>query len=159
MVAKKQGLLPDQNKYEFTSPELIFKKRFEAFDDLPFPPKLSYNDYLQGSDVSAVSLNQVLFGAQECFKSARSLIDGLEKKLLELEDLGTNPVLFPIQQAEILELKKTIVGNNVFLMQLSTFDEKKEMRQSSAKLQFDFVHGHYFTLKLVSHPPNKIITK
>eukprot|EP00593_Proboscia_inermis_P003087 CAMPEP_0171296452 /NCGR_PEP_ID=MMETSP0816-20121228/5113_1 /TAXON_ID=420281 /ORGANISM="Proboscia inermis, Strain CCAP1064/1" /LENGTH=312 /DNA_ID=CAMNT_0011769897 /DNA_START=435 /DNA_END=1374 /DNA_ORIENTATION=- len=62
-----------QPKFEFTSHRIRFMKRFQSFAKINQPPPLTYDDFLKGSDFSALK-------RWNCFYQQQNLFD-LEKPL------------------------------------------------------------------------------
>lgn len=114
MAAIQQAGLIKDMEFEFTSKERIFQKRFEAFQVLPQPPPLTYADYLQGSDYSSVSQNDLLKSASECFKSSKSMVDKLESQLS-----GVDSDFVSATSSDLRQLAKVSVGNSIYLAKLS----------------------------------------
>ena len=144
---------PKEQNYRFTSNEIIFNKRFEAFSVLPQPPRLTYNDFLQGSDYSNVDLEDLIHSATESFKHGRSMLDRILSILASKEPNDYSTALYsPIQKTEALSLVKVCIGNNLFLHQLflsQKGDAGSRGSRTKTAVEFDFtVHKQFCVLKL-----------
>ena len=128
--------------YRFTSSRRIFDKRFEAFDGIPQPPRLSHDDYLQGSDSTEATHLELLLSASETFKNAKSVLDQL---LIILDDTQRNgPLNFAhVTRDQVLSLVKVSISNSLFLLKLKS-------RSDSSKVAFDFtLNAHFCVFKFV----------
>jgi hypothetical protein len=112
-AAIRQAGLIQERKYEFTSNERIFEKRFEAFAGIQQPPPLSYEDYLKGSDFSKVSQKDLLSSTVDCFTMSKSMVDRLLTQI-QLMD----PNYLPIREHELNQLAKVCIGNSIYLQKL-----------------------------------------
>jgi len=102
---------------------------------MPQPPSLAYEDYVQGSDFSAVQSKDLLKSATECFRSGKGVVDWLldvvvcEKTTTtnETEKRRDDDLYIPIRRDEIMALAKVCVTNSLFLHKLGTMigSEKK----------------------------------
>ena len=168
LAALQQANYIKTPQYKFTSHAQRFQKRFELFAQcqLPQPPVLSYNDYLQGSDFSQVSSEDLILSASDCFKSAKHVID----KILETMNLYEHEhqrqqqtyknnekdeksiyqmMQQPIQKEEVMRLAKVCVGNSLFLHQFHQLNHNNSKKMETKKVVLDFtVHDQFCTIKL-----------
>lgn len=112
-AAVRQAGLIQERKYEFTSNERIFEKRFEAFAGIQQPPPLNYEDYVKGSDFSKVTQKDLLSSTAECFTMSKSMVDRL---LTQIQLIDSN--YLPIQVDELNQLAKVCIGNSIYLQKL-----------------------------------------
>jgi len=129
----------------FTTHEMRFAKRFEAFSDIPQPPPLSYNDYKQGSDYSSVKSKDLLSSASECFRSAKGIIDWLLEVIVSdkvddnssAEKRSDDDIYLPIHRDEVMSLAKVCVTNSLFLLKLSSVvGAENNIGSSSVSLEY-----------------------
>jgi len=118
----QSNYLTKPQNYEFTTHAQRFSKRFEPFAQFPQPPHLSYSDFLQGTDYTNVSPQDLISSSRECFKTAKMLGD----KLLQMDDLP---------RKEVLGLVKVCVGNLLYLHVLGK--EIEGGKRSSVKFDFE----------------------
>ncbi|KAL9189153.1 hypothetical protein ACHAXT_011643 [Thalassiosira profunda] len=106
----------------FTTHETRFERRFEAFGSLPQPPPLSYEDYVRGSDFSAVQSKDLLFSAKECFRAGKSIVDslldvivteGCEDNTINGAKRKDDDLYVPIRREEIMALAKAGSQSNL----------------------------------------------
>ena len=122
----------------FTTHQKRFEKRFAAFSTMPQPPSLAYEDYVQGSDFSAVQSKDLLKSATECFRSGKGVVDWLldvvvcektydDSTINKTEKRRDDDLYIPIRRDEIMALAKVCVTNSLFLHKLGTMigSEKK----------------------------------
>jgi len=120
----------------FTTHQKRFEKRFAAFSTMPQPPSLAYDDYVQGSDFSAVQSKDLLKSATECFRTGKGVVDWLLDVVVspdngstinETEKRRDDDLYIPIRRDEIMALAKVCVTNSLFLHKLGTMNgsEKK----------------------------------
>ena len=127
----------------FTTHEMRFTKRFEAFSDIPQPPPLSYNDYKKGSDYSSVKSKDLLASASECFRSAKSIIDWLLEVIVsdKVDDITSaekrsdDDIYIPVHREEVMSLAKVCVTNSLFLLKLSSVVDT-ENNSKSVSLEY-----------------------
>lgn len=87
--------------------------RFKAFESITQPPPLSYEDFLAGSDFSNVAPLDLFQATAECFEAAKSYVDHLSSQLnLVSGDYRA------IDDEELKELAKVVIGNNIYLLKL-----------------------------------------
>lgn len=126
-------------KYVFTSHERRFEKRFEAFGAVSQPPSLTYDDFLQGSNFSSVSREDLLASVTESFKSSKSDVDKLMKQMDSVE-----AKFLPIKESELRNLVKVCVGNSVFAQKLLQTKEGE-----CGKVEFDLeTHKQFCAIKI-----------
>jgi len=140
----------------FTTHQMRFEKRFEVFRTLPQPPSLSYEDYLKGSDFSAVASKDLLLSAADCFRSAKGIIDSLLDAIV-LEGCATNStrrdddLYISIRRQEILQIAKVCVANSLFLHKLSSTEGSElHFGERHASLEFK-AHKLYCTLIIMEN--------
>ena len=154
---RQAKLLPDPpaTTTMFTTHEKIFERRFEAFSSLPQPPPLSYEDYVRGSDFSAVQSEDLLFSATECFRAGKSIVDSL-LDVIVTEGCDDNTIngakrkdddlYVPIRREEIMALAKVCVTNSLFLHKLSSAGDGQA---SDGKVAVEFkAHKQYCTFSI-----------
>ena len=140
----------------FTTHTKRFDKRFEAFRALSYPPSLSYDDYVKGSDFSIVKSNDLLASATDCFRSAKDLIDWLldvislesqDKSIFDLAEKRQDDDLYiSIRREEVLQLAKICVHNSLYLHKLKSVGNwAKASTENDARLEFN-AHKQYCTL-------------
>ena len=113
IAAINQAGLVENKQFEFTTRERIFEKRFEAFAGIQQPPPLFYDDFLQGSDFSKVSQNDLLASTSECFNVSKAMLD---KLLSQIAIIQTE--FRAMQEDEIRRLAKVCIGNSVYVQKL-----------------------------------------
>lgn len=128
--------------YEFTTEQRIFEKRFEAFSTIQQPPPLEFQDYVQGSDFSKVTQNDLISSTGECFAASKALVDKLQIQVSNVE-----PYYLPIQCEELNKLAKVCVGNSVYLQKLKQQVGSKEGRNIKIDMDVD-THEGFCTIKL-----------
>eukprot|EP00571_Detonula_confervacea_P010433 CAMPEP_0172302278 /NCGR_PEP_ID=MMETSP1058-20130122/4010_1 /TAXON_ID=83371 /ORGANISM="Detonula confervacea, Strain CCMP 353" /LENGTH=1036 /DNA_ID=CAMNT_0013012701 /DNA_START=265 /DNA_END=3371 /DNA_ORIENTATION=- len=140
----------------FTTHQKRFEKRFEAFSTLPQPPSLSYEDYIRGSDFSAVQSQDLLSSASDCFRSGKGVVDWLLDVIVPAEscdeytiDLAEkrkdDDLYIGIRREEIMALAKVCVSNSLFLHKLASMTGgAKNSGKSSVSLDFK-AHKLYCT--------------
>lgn len=144
----------------FTTHQKRFDKRFEAFGTLSQPPKLSYDDYVRGSDFSNVQSKDLLASALECFKQGKDVIDFLlsvivsgdcDKSTINVtEKREDNDLYIPIHRNEIMALAKVCVTNTLFLHKLASIvsgEKDSNSISNSAKLEVQ-AHKLYCTFNI-----------
>lgn len=137
------GLVKDV-KYEFTSKERIFEKRFEVFQIISQPPPLTYADYLEGSDFSTVNQNELLKSASDCFKASKTMVDKLES---QLKSGSVDSDFVTASEADLRLLAKIAVGNTIYLAKLT--QSVAQNGKSSGELSIDMEPSVQFcTIKI-----------
>jgi hypothetical protein len=141
---------PPASMTMFTTHQKRFEKRFEVFLTLPQPPSLSYEDYVRGSDFSAVASKHLLSSAADCFQCAKGVIDSLLDAIVSegcaADSTRRDDDLYvSIRRQEILQIAKVCVANSLFLHKLAS-TEGSELRsgERSASLEFK-AHKLYCT--------------
>lgn len=129
--------------YDFTSRQAIFENRFAVFASVRHPPALSYQDYLDGSDSTGVTVKDLCMAATEAFKSCRQLVEAL------LREIGQCSLPYaPVQEQEARSLLKVCVGNSVYvlkLLQLATSEDQPD----KVRVDFDYdAHKEFCILKI-----------
>ena len=143
LAALHQAGLVERKDFEFTPLRRIFEKRFEAFAAIPQPPPLSYDDYLQGSDFSKVSQNELLASTSECFSASKSMVD----KLLAQQSTIDKDYL-SMQEAELRRLAKVCIGNSVYVQKLKQkVDENTGKADATVDIDVD-THNQFCTVKI-----------
>lgn len=142
----------------FTTHQKRFEKRFEAFSTLPQPPRLSYDDYLRGSDFSSVESELLLASATDCFKSGKGIVDWLldvvvpescDKSTIDSAEKRRDDDLYiSIHREEIMALAKVCVSNSLFLHKLaSKKGGKPSSEDNNVSMEFK-THKLYCTLRI-----------
>ena len=154
---RQAGLLSDPPKSitMFTTPQIRFQKRFEPFSILPQPQPLSYEDYAQGSDFSAVRSEDLVRSAGDCFRQCKSVIERLlqvvvvggtsaSSEVIDMTKQRRNDDLYiSIRREEAMALLKVCVQNSLFLHKLSMSSA------AGMKVCLEFSsHKQYCTLNL-----------
>mmetsp|Transcript_6235 Transcript_6235/g.9720 ORF Transcript_6235/g.9720 Transcript_6235/m.9720 type:complete len:986 (-) Transcript_6235:45-3002(-) len=150
---RQAGLLsePPPSITMFTSHQTRFEKRFESFAMLPQPQPLSFEDYMRGSDFSAVRSEDLVQSAGECFRSCKGVIERLlQVVVVETdEDIDVtkkrrnDDLYISVRREEAMALTKVCVANSLFLHKLSMAPSKV----SEVSLEFT-AHKEYCTLNL-----------
>jgi len=139
------GILKEK-RYEFTSLERIFEKRFEVFQDVRQPPPLSYAHYLEGNDFSLVPASDLLQTVAEGFQYCRASIEQL---LEDMKKQKMDPMYAPISEQELRALLKVCIGNAVYVQRLGQLVNSGGEALSSATVIFDFdAHDQFCILKI-----------
>lgn len=154
---RQAGLLSDPPKSitMFTTPQIRFQKRFEPFSVLSQPPPLSYEDFAQGSDFSAVRSEDLVRSAGDCFRQCKSVIERLLQVVVVGETSASSEVIdmtkqrrnddlyISIRREEAMALTKVCVINSLFLHKLSMSSA------AGMKVCLEFSsHKQYCTLNL-----------
>uniref|UniRef100_A0A6U9WSR9 Uncharacterized protein n=1 Tax=Pseudo-nitzschia australis TaxID=44445 RepID=A0A6U9WSR9_9STRA len=140
-VVRQAGLIPEK-KYEFTTNERIFEKRFELFSSIQQPPPLSYEDYLSGSDFSKVPQSDLIASTADSFLLSKSMIDRLLSQVPLID-----PDFLSVQEEELRQLAKVCVGNSIYLQKL--IQVIKEKGESKARVTIDTNTNRQFcTIKI-----------
>lgn len=101
------------------------------------PAPLTYNDFLVGSDFSAVKQADLLSATTESFSVAKvTVVDMLAK--YEAFDLTA------VKEEELKSLAKVCVGNSVYVMKLS--QQVRGGENASGKVVFDFETNSEFCI-------------
>ena len=139
---RQAGLLtePPLSITMFTSHQRRFEKRFESFTILPQPQPLSFEDYLRGSDFSAVRNDDLVQSAGDCFRSCKGVIEKLMQAVIARND----DFYVSIRREEAIALTKVCVANSLFLHKLSIAPPSKV---SEVSVEFN-AHKEYCTLNL-----------
>jgi len=158
---RQAKLLPDPpaSIRMFTTHQKRFEKRFEAFSTLYQPPSLSYDDYVRGSDFSAVQRKDLLASATDCFRSGKGIVDWLLDVIVvegtnKTEVNGTvkrndDDLFISIRREEIMSLAKVCVTNSLFLHKLASItDSGKDPGNSNVSLEFN-AHKQYCTMSII----------
>ena len=140
----------------FTTHQQRFEKRFEVFHALPQPPSLSYEDYVKGSDFSAVASEDLLSSAADCFRSAKGAVDSLLNVIVSLEECAEDDAInltrrdddmyISIRRQEILQIAKVCVTNSLSLHKMASM-ESSELSSQNRQVSLAYkAHKHYCTL-------------
>lgn len=150
---RQSGLLPDPplSISTFTTHEIRFQKRFEYFEALSQPQPLSYQDYVRGSDFSAVRNEDLVRSAGDCFRHCKGVVERLLQVVsaeVSDEDIDLtkrrrdDDLYISVRREEAMAIIKVCVTNNLFLQKLS-------MSTAAAKASLEFsAHKQYCTLNL-----------
>jgi len=142
IAALRQAGVLKEKRYEFTSLEKIFEKRFEMFQSVQQPPPLSYSDYLEGSNFSRVPQNELVQSTAEWFQSCKTTVDRLLASTSTID-----PDYAPMQEHEIRSLLKVCVGNSVYVRKLQQLIENP--LDKPVQVDFDYsVSKEFCTIKL-----------
>mmetsp|Transcript_7210 Transcript_7210/g.20923 ORF Transcript_7210/g.20923 Transcript_7210/m.20923 type:complete len:159 (-) Transcript_7210:925-1401(-) len=138
---RQAGLISDK-KYEFTSNQRIFEKRFELFSGIQQPPPLGYEDYISGSDFSKVPQSDLLTSTADSFRFSKSMIDRLLVQVPLID-----PDYLPVELEELRQLTKVCIGNSIYLQRLMQMI--KGNGESKARVTIDTkTNGQFCTIKI-----------
>ena len=129
-AAVRQAGINPEKRYEFTTNQRIFEKRFEVFLGIQQPPPLSYDDYMKGSDFSKVTQKDLLASTADSFRLSKSMIDRLLVQIPLID-----PDYLPAKEEELRQLAKVCVGNSIYVQKLMQVIHGKE--QSEARVTID----------------------
>ena len=140
-----QNNIISKPNYEFTTTKKIFHTRFECLHQFNQPPPLTYDDFQKGTDFSSVSSNGLIASATDCFKTCRSVLDEMTKKL------DTNNTTFGVNygmsREEIKKVTKVCIANSLALLKLSQSITRGEI--GLCKVEFDFTtHKKYCSINV-----------
>uniref|UniRef100_A0A7S2SAQ4 NAA35-like TPR repeats domain-containing protein n=1 Tax=Eucampia antarctica TaxID=49252 RepID=A0A7S2SAQ4_9STRA len=138
IAALTQAGICKKPKYEFTSQEKRYEKRFELFQTVNHPPALKYDDYVQGSDFSSVSQLELITSASECFKSAKVIVDNILENIVKVDKL-----YLAVRKEEVMKLAKVCVGNNLYLHKM-LLQAQKGNDLSNSVMMMDFKSHNQF---------------
>jgi len=142
IVALRQNGILTTPEFKFTSYQRIFEKRFEIFQSIRQPPPLSYDDYLEGSDFSEVTPENLLRTTTGLFQSCKTTAEKLLRDCQLMDE-----TFLPAKQDEIRRLLKVCIGNSVYLLKLQQVVSATETLVP--KVEFDFqTHAHFCIVKL-----------
>lgn len=130
-VIYQSGILKKPS-YEFTTSDMIFRKRFDSFHQFKQPPPLSYDDFKKGTDFSFVSSNDLIVSASDCFKSCRLVLDTITRSM----NASPESRHCIISKEETLSVTKVCITNSLFLLKLSQHIKKGDL--DTCKVSFDF---------------------
>ena len=146
IVAVRQSGLFELPTFEFTSRKTIFEKRYAVFSSIRHPPPLAFSDYLEGSDGSNISIQDLCHSAAAIFKACRALVESI------LADIGSVRATYaPVQESEARSLLKVCVGNSVYLMKLGQLVGGGDLSNGTKKFSFEFdfeAHKEFCIIKL-----------
>jgi hypothetical protein len=129
-AAVRQARITPEKRYEFTTNQRIFEKRFEVFLGIQQPPPLSYEDYMKGSDFSKVTQKDLLASTADSFRLSKSTIDRLLVQIPLID-----PDYLPAKEEELRQLAKVCVGNSIYIQKLMQLIHGKE--ESNARVTID----------------------
>lgn len=145
----------------FTTHHKRFEKRFEAFRTLPHPPCLTYDDYVRGSDFSAIASDDLLASATDCFRSAKGVVDWLLGAIVVADGEGDgladelaekrqdDDLYIPIRRQEILQLAKVCVHTSLFFHKLTAMGCGPQSSEKNTIFRLEFNHHkQYCTLSI-----------
>lgn len=139
------GILKEQ-RFEFTTLERIFEKRFEVFGAIRQPPPLSYQNFLEGNDFSQVPSNDLLQTVSEGFQYCRASIEHI---LQDAVRQTIDPMYAVMPEVELRSLLKVCIGNSVYVQKLRQIVEGGGA--ATAKAVFDFEsHSQFCIIKVTS---------
>ena len=141
LAALRQAGILVENTYEFTSVERVFATRFQPFVEIPQPPALTYEHYLEGSDFSGVPPDDLLRTTADWFQSCKKSVE-------QLLDLATvvNTSFAAIQDDEMRSLLKVCVGNSVYVQRLRQLVQDPKLSEKKITVSFDFSAHHEFCI-------------
>jgi hypothetical protein len=143
IAALRQVNLLDSKVYEFTSLRKVFEKRFEVYQTVRQPPPLTFDDYLQGSDFSRVSPNDLYKSTLDLFQNCKASVEKLLEGLT-----GVDQLYAPITEKEARALLKVCVGNTVYLHRLQQIVKGKDAVRVTVVFDND-THDEFCTIKLL----------
>ena len=158
LVALKQSQLLDLPDLEFTSRQTIFERRYAVFQTIRHPPALTFEDYVEGSNGSNISVTDLCQSASVIFKSCRSLVDSILADLSSTSHAKNNNnnntrnrASCPVLESEARSLLKVCVGNSVYLMKLTQLVRTpKGAPPPKATIEFDFgAHQEFCIIKVL----------
>lgn len=120
------------------------------FRSLPYPPCLTYDDYVSGSDFSTCASDDLLASATNFFRSAKALVDWLLDAIVVTfvdEPADEYDVFIPMKKQEILQVAKVCVHNLLSIHKLSSIGcgHPPPEKKCRAWLEFN-THKQYCTL-------------
>mmetsp|Transcript_51875 Transcript_51875/g.60640 ORF Transcript_51875/g.60640 Transcript_51875/m.60640 type:complete len:862 (-) Transcript_51875:63-2648(-) len=118
-----------QPKFEFTSHRIRFMKRFQSFAKISQPPPLTYDDFLKGSDFSALKRSELLLSATESFRFGKTIVDKISATVSSFSEEFS-----PIRKVELKGLLRTVVVNSLNLHKLSQIEDSS----ANLKVELDF---------------------
>lgn len=146
LAALTQAGILKEKKFEFTSMEKIFDKRFDIFGGIQQPPPLTYQDFVDGNDFSNVPQNELLQTISEGFRLCRTFFDQI------LQDANYKPAMdslyAPVSESELRALMKVCLGNSVYVQKLRQMIDNGDF--ASAKTVIDFSSHDQFCILKVS---------
>ncbi|KAL7578200.1 hypothetical protein ACA910_012629 [Epithemia clementina (nom. ined.)] len=162
IVAMRQSGLLNFPEYEFTSRRTIFEKRFAVFhQSIRHPPPLSFDDYLEGSDGSNISVQDLCQSAAAIFKACRTSVEMILSDIAGQSSHNNNtstavaraasaaPPYAPVLESEARAYLKVCVGNSVYLMKLGQLVSATGTTSKKVSVEFDFgAHKEYCIIKL-----------
>lgn len=142
IAALHQAKVLKKDKFQFTTSEKVFQKRFEAFAVVQQPPPLSYDDFVQGSSFERVSQDDLFFSTAECFKSSKTTIGRITAALA-----STDSDFFSMTHQELTQISKVCVGNSIYIAKLKQFVGQKETNDGTPPaVEFDFSTNNEFPI-------------
>jgi hypothetical protein len=130
-------------KLEFTNQSKVFDERFGAFATIVTPPLITYEDFLESSDASGASPDDLLLTISTSFQVCKKSAEHLIHNLTSLDSRYS-----PAQDAELRSLLKVALGNSIYAMKLKSAQAANE--ECKLKVTFKFEGASQFcTLKLV----------
>ena len=137
-----QAKFLEKDKFQFTTAEKVFQKRFEAFANVQQPPPLTYDDFLQGSSFARVSQDDLLFSIAQCFKSSKTFLGNITNLLPSIDGDFCS-----MTKDELGQLAKVCVGNSVYVQMMKQMVEKAESSTKPPKknVEFDFTANVEFS--------------
>ncbi|KAL7687203.1 putative alpha-acetyltransferase 35, NatC auxiliary subunit [Plasmopara halstedii] len=125
----------------YSSYLIRFQHRFAAFQKLPYPAALTFEEYRQNSDFSPYDLELIYKSAEECFNMARGHAEALlsdEEKINRIVTIGGLEI---VRDFELQSLLKVCISCCVHLSQRT---EGKIKMKTSKEVHLDFsVHPHF----------------
>ena len=141
LAGLRQAGVLHNNVWEFTSTARIFATRFQSFELIQQPPVLTYEHFLEGSDFSRVTPEDLLHTTAEWFQSCKKTVE----QLLAGATLVDTPFA-PIREPELRCLLKVCIGNLVYVQKLRQVAQDDPTK---TKVDFDFfVHPEFCMIKL-----------
>jgi len=129
--------------YAFTTSEKIFQKRFECYQQFRQPPLLTYNDFENGTDFSAVSTFDLIASSSDCFKQCRIILDTILKSIERKKTLSSSLMT----KDEAMSITKVCIANSLFLLKVSKYIDNGE--NESVEVSIDLkTHRQFCTITL-----------
>lgn len=97
------------SSFIFTSDEIIFKKRFEAFQDIRHPNPLTFSEYIKFINCKDISTVEHINYAITCFKLSKTMIEKMQSQILPIDDF-----FLQMQSSELASLVMVCIVNITF---------------------------------------------
>jgi Mak10 subunit, NatC N(alpha)-terminal acetyltransferase len=147
------GILRPAASFEFTSWPRIFANRFEVFAAMRQPPPLTFADFQQGTDFSAISSNDLLHSVTEGFQYCRTFLEHILAELVATNDqqgqLLIDPMYAPVTEAELRSLIKVCLGNSIYVQKVHQLVASGDTAQAKAVCDFGS-HEQFCIIKVTT---------